>query len=189
LYIREGEIVMKTPQLIVYAVLTAVLAGVVTLVTWKMNGFPLATEAGNPLTYISFIAWATYFLFGASPKPAVHAFVSMIAGIVAAILMFVLSLAFGFVPWWAVPLGVTILVIFMMLAERVKPISNVAAIFVGTGLYFSLNAAGAFGGVYDLTNYVLVGVTELIYVAIGFIAGYITIQFAGLVTKSNKSEE
>jgi VIT1/CCC1 family predicted Fe2+/Mn2+ transporter len=47
----------------------------------------------------------------ANVKGAVRAFTSMIAGIVAGALMFVLSLAFGFTPWWAVPLAVIIMVI------------------------------------------------------------------------------
>ena len=163
---------MSFKKLIVYATLIALLAAIVTLVTWQMNGWPSA--AGQPLTYLTFIAWATYFLFGANLKGAAKAFSSIIAGIVAAVLMFVLSIEFGFVPWWAVPLAVFILVIPMMLAERVPPINNVAAIFLGTGLYFSLSAAGAFKE-FTIVQYALVGVTELLYVLVGFVAGWITI--------------
>jgi hypothetical protein len=171
---------MTNKKLIVYAVLTAVLAGIVTLVTWQMNGWPI--PIGKPLTYVSFISWAGYFLFGASPKGALKAFTSIIAGIVAAVLMFVLSIAFGFAPWWAVPLAVTIMVIPMMLCEKVKPFNNVAAVFVGTGRYFSLSAAGAFAD-FSLMTYVMVGLTELVYVLIGFVAGWLTIQFNIWVSK------
>ncbi len=163
---------MSFKKLLIYAFLVALLAGVVTLVTWQMNGWP--TQVGQPLTYITFIAWASYFLFGANVKGAAKAFSSITAGIIAAILMFVLSLAFGFVPWWAVPLAVVIMVVPMMLCERVKIVDNVAAIFLGTGIYFSLSAAGAFQG-FTLAQYALVGATELIYVLIGFIAGWVTI--------------
>lgn len=174
---------MKFSKLLIYAILTAVLAGVVTLITWQMNGWPSA--AGQPLTYVSFISWAAYFLFGANIPGAVKAFTSMIAGIIAAILMFVLSIAFGFAPWWAVPLAVVILVIPMMLCERVSICNNVAAIFLGTGLYFSLSAAGAFPD-FSIASYVTVGVTELLYVAVGFVAGWITIQFNIMVSKSGE---
>jgi len=163
-----------------YALLTAILAGVVTLITWQLNGWPSST--GQPVTYISFITWAAYFLFGANIKGASKAFCSMLAGIVAAILMFVLSIAFGFVPWWAVPLAVVILVVFMMYAEKVSIINNVAAVFMGTGIYFSLSAAGAFEG-FTVAQYILVGVTELIYVFIGFAAGWVTIQFNIMCSK------
>lgn len=168
---------MKPKALLPYSVLMGLLAGVVTLVTWVgMNGF-LVTGA-SPLTYVSFCAWAAYFLFGAAPKPALHAFASMAAGIVAAILMFVLSIAFGFVPWWAVPVAVVILVIGMMWLEKVPPVSNIAAVFLGTGLYFSLSAAGVFEGTFTLQTYLTVGLVELIYVAIGFIAGWLSVQLS-----------
>jgi hypothetical protein len=171
---------MNPKALLPYSVLTGVLAGVVTLVTWQMGGF--LVTGGTPLTYISFCAWAAYFLFGAAPKPALHAFSSIAFGIVAAILIFVVAIAFGFVPWWAVPVAVAILVVFMMWLEKVPPASNVAAVFLGTGLYFSLSAAGVFQGKFTLQNYVTVGIVELIYVAIGFIAGWLTILLAGWCT-------
>ena len=171
---------MTGKKMFLYALLTAILAGVVTLITWQMNGWPSA--AGKPLTYISFITWAAYFLFGANVKGATNAFLSIIAGIIAAILMFVLSITFGFVPWWAVPLAVVILVIVMMYAEKVKPINNVAAVFMGTGIYFSLSAAGAFS-TFSVQEYAIVGLTELIYVFIGFAAGWVTIQFNIMCSK------
>lgn len=165
---------MNTKALLPYSILMGLLAGVVTLVTWQMSGF-LVTGA-TPLTYVTFCAWAAYFLFGAAPKPALHALSSMAFGIVAAIAMFVLSIAFGFVPWWAVPLAVVILVIPMMWLEKVPPASNIAAVFLGTGLYFSLSAAGVFQGNFTVQMFLTVAIVELIYVAIGFIAGWLSIQ-------------
>ena len=171
---------MTGKKMFCYALLTAILAGIVTLITWQMNGWP--SSSGKPVTYISFISWAAYFLFGANIQGAGKAFCSMIGGIIAAVLMFVLSIAFGFAPWWAVPLAVIILVFFMMYAEKVKIINNVAAVFLGTGIYFSLSAAGAFDG-FTFAQYALVGLTELIYVFIGFTAGWITIQFNIMCSK------
>lgn len=68
----------------------------------------------------------------------------------------------------------------MMFYDRVK--LNGAGVFVGTGLFFSLNAAGALT-TFTMGDYLLVGGTELIYSAIGLLAGWLTIQFAGWVTK------
>jgi len=172
---------MSGKKMFFYALLTAILAGVVTLVTWQLNGWP--SSAGKPVTYVSFVTWAAYFLFGANVKGAVNAFCSMIAGIVAAILMFVLSLQFGFIPWWAVPLAVSILVVPMIYAEKLKLINNVAAVFMGTGIYFSLSAAGAFAGQYTIEEYVIVGLTQLLYTLIGFTAGWVTIQFNIMCSK------
>jgi len=169
---------MKPKALLPYSLLVALTAGVVTLITWQMDGF--LVHGATPLTYVTFCSWAGYFLFGAAPRPAVHAFASMAAGIVAAIIMFVLSIKFGFTPWWAVPVAVFIVVIGMMWLEKVPPVSNVAAVFLGTGLYFSLSAAGAFANQFTAKQYFLVGLTELVYIAIGFVAGWVTIQLAGL---------
>lgn len=177
---------MSMKKLTVYATLTALLAGVVTVVTWQMNGWP--TVAGQPLTYLSFVAWAAYFLFGANVQGAVKAFTSMLAGIIAAILMFALSIAFGFAPWWAVPLAVFILVIPMMFCERIPIFSNVAAVFMGTGLYFSISAAGGVAG-FTIDQYLLVGATELFYVLIGFAAGWLTIQFNIMASKEKAPEK
>ncbi|MFT9057131.1 MAG: DUF1097 domain-containing protein [Ethanoligenens sp.] len=170
-----------------YAVVTAFLAGLVTLFTWNINGF-IIKGSNTPFTYISFCAWAVYFLVGASPKAALKAFSSMIAGIIAAILMFVLSLAFGFTPWYAVPLAVVILVIPMMLMESVKPFNNVSAVFVGTGLYFSLSASGAIPS-FDFFGYTRAGLAELFYVLVGFVAGWLTIQLRAFAAGEKQAEK
>jgi|GEM_PF-1710301 hypothetical protein len=168
---------MKGSKFFLYAVLMAVLAGVVTLATWQMNGF--LVQSSTPLTYITFVGWAAYFLIGADVKSAVLAAGSAVAGIVAAIFMFVLAIAFGFAPWWAVPVGVIIVVPFMIYCEKVKPISNTSIIFMSTGLYFSLAAAGALPA-FTPATYAMAGIAELVYMIIGFIAGWLSIKIVGL---------
>jgi hypothetical protein len=175
---------MKISRSLVYALLTAILAGILTLVTWQINGF-IITGAKTPFTYISFCAWATYFFVGANPKAAFKAFYSIAAGAIAAILMFVLSVAFGFAPWWAVPLAVVILVIPMMLTDKWH--LNQAAVFIGTGLYFSISAAGGVAS-FDAKGYALAGLGELFYVLVGFIAGWFTIQFYVLCSKAGSKK-
>ena len=173
---------MKGMKMFCYAFLTAVLAGIVTLITWQMNGWP--SPVGQPVTYVSFIAWAGYFLFGANVKGAWLAFCSAFVGALGAILMFVLSIAFGFSPWWAVPLAVVIAVIPLCYMEKIKPVSNVAAIFMGTGIYFSLSAAGAFADFdFSAARYCLIGLTEMLYIFIGFVAGWLTIQINIMCSK------
>lgn len=170
---------MKGTKFFLYAILMALLAGVITLITWQMNGF-LVTSS-TPLTFITFIAWAGYFLIGANVKAALTALGSSVAGILAAILMFVLSLAFGFAPWWAVPLAVVIIVPFMMYCEKVKPVSNTAVVFLTTGVFFGLAAAGAVQ--FTPLGYALAGLAELVYIAIGFIAGWLSIQLFTFCSK------
>ena len=173
---------MTVKKQLVYALLTAILAGVITYVTQALSGWPIPACEGNGLTYICFICWACYFVCGCNVKGAINWFLSMAAGVVAGILMFVLTFTFmgamGYLL--AVSVAVVILVVFMMFYDRVK--LNGAGVFVGTGLFFSLNAAGALT-TFTLGDYLLVGGTELLYGLIGLAAGWLTIKFAGLVTK------
>ena len=167
----------------VYALLTAILAGIITYVTQAMSGWPIPACEGNGLTYICFVCWACYFVCGCNVKGAINWFLSMAVGVIFAILMFVVTFALmgcGLDYLMAVSIAVVIWVIFMMFYDRVK--LNGAGVFVGTGLFFSLNAAGALT-TFTMGDYLLVGGTELIYSAIGLLAGWLTIQFAGLVTK------
>ena len=173
---------MTVKKQLAYAFLTAILAGVITYVTQALSGWPISACEGNGLTYICFICWACYFVCGCNVKGAINWFISMAAGVVAGILMFVLTFEFvgamGYLL--AVSVAVVILVVFMMFYDRVK--LNGAGVFVGTGLFFSLNAAGALT-TFTLGDYLLVGGTELLYGLIGLAAGWLTIKFAGLVTK------
>ncbi len=174
---------MTMKKQLLYAILTAILAGVVTYVTQAMSGWPIPACAGNGLTYICFICWACYFVCGCNVKGAINWFLSMAAGVVAGILMFVLTFAFQGAMGYllAVSVAVVILVIFMMFYDRVK--LSGAGVFVGTGLFFSLNAAGALT-TFTVSDYLLVGGTELLYAAIGLVAGWLTIWFSSLVTRT-----
>jgi len=173
---------MTFKKQLVYAILTAILAGIVTYVTQAMSGWPDPACSGNALTFISFCCWACYFVCGCNVKGAVNWIYSMVGGIIAGILMFVLTFAFmgsmGYLM--GVSVAVIILVIFMMFADKLK--MNGAGVFIGTGLFFALAAAHALT-TYTVGDYCLVGITELIYAAIGLFAGYLTIMFNGWASK------
>jgi len=174
---------MNVKKQLVYAVLTAILAGVVTYVTQAMSGWPIPASAGNALTFISFGCWACYFVCGCNVRGAINWVASMVGGIISAILMFVLTFAFigsmGYLL--AVSVAVTIIVIFMMFADRIK--LNGAGVFIGTAFYFALSACGALT-TFTFSDYALAGVAELIYAVIGLAAGWLTIQFSILATKT-----
>ena len=178
---------MTVKKQFIYAILTAILAGVVTYVTQAMGGWPVKScmDAGTQLTYLSFGTWACYFVCGCNPKGAANWFLSMAFGIVCAIFMFVLT--FLFMPAMGYLIGVSvavvILVIVMMFTDRMK--LNSAGVFIGTAFYFALNASGALT-TFTAGDYIMAGVAELIYTFIGLLAGYITIWFAGLVTKNSE---
>ncbi|MBQ0059601.1 MAG: DUF1097 family protein [Lachnospiraceae bacterium] len=173
---------MKLKQQVVYALLTAILAGVVTYVTEAMSGAPVANCAGNGLTYISFCTWACYFVCGLSIKGAANWLYSMVVGEICAILMFVLTVAFlpsmGFLV--GVSVAVIIIVFFMMFYDKL--IINGAALFIGTGLFFSVAAAGGCPN-FAMGEYMQIAIAEIIYTVIGLAAGWVTIWFAGLASK------
>lgn len=176
---------MKFGKLFFYAVVIGVLAGIVDLITNILQGAGIvATDAS--LTFVSFIFWAAYFLFGANPKAAGKAYLGVIAGIVCAIIIFALvgplaglGLSISII---AIPLAVTIGVLLMCLCEALPPFSNVAAVFLGAGTFFGIFGTPALG----VKGYLLAGVGELIYVAIGFIAGWLTVQIRVAIENSEK---
>ncbi len=179
---------MKMGKMLLYAVAIALLAAVVTLITDVLQGAGIITTAGS-LTFITFISWASYFVFGANLKGAWSAFLGIIVGIVAAILMFVLVTQFAGqgmnVGIVAIPLAVFILVIFMLLCEKVPYFNNVAAIFLGTGMFFGLMGTPEIGA----KGYTLVFLGELLYVAIGFAAGWLTVAIRVAFEKSGSSAD
>ncbi len=175
---------MKFKTQAVYAVLTAILAGVVTLVTQAMGGWPNPTcmANGNALTFISFATWACYFLAGCTVKGALNWIWSMFGGAIAAMFMFILTFKFmGGMGYLAgVSVAVIIVVWFMMFPEKLK--MNAAAVFIGTAMFFALHAAGA--GIDGSAGvYVNVIISEMIYTAIGLAAGWLTIFFNVWCTK------
>ena len=178
---------MKFKQQAVYALLTAILAGVVTYVTQKMGGWPnpVCMENGNALTYISFATWACYFVAGCNLKGAGNWLWSMFGGAICAALMFILTFAFmGAMGYFiGVSVAVIIIVWFMMFPEKVK--MNGAAVFIGTALFFAIHSSGA-GIDGSIGVYCNVILTEMIYTVIGLAAGFLTIWFAGITAPLGK---
>lgn len=174
---------MKTEKLFIYAICIAALAGFVDLSTNLLQGFGIITTEAS-LTFITFISWAAYFLLGANLKGAFSGILGIIVGISAAILMFLLVGVFATngldVATVAIPLAVFVLVIIMLLFEKVPYFNNVAAIFLGTGMFFGLMGIPAVAA----EGYLMVAVGELLYASIGFAAGWFTIAIRIAVEKS-----
>ena len=179
---------MKFKQQAVYALLTAILAGVVTYVTQAMAGWPNPTcmENGNALTYISFATWACYFVAGANLKGGLNWLWSMFGGAICAALMFILTFAFMGAMGYLVAVSVAVIIIvwFMMFPEKVK--MNGAGVFIGTALFFAMHASapGYIDG--SMARYCNIILSEFVYTIIGLAAGWLTIWFAGATSKLSK---
>jgi len=163
-------------KLILYSLATAVLAGVVTLITDLLQNLGFISNSTG-LTFVAFACWATYFLYGGTIQAAVQGWTSMIAGIICAIIIYVLTGVFAELGWdvayIALPVAVIVGVFLMCMGEKVPYVNNVAAIFVGAALYFAIMGTSA-----AETGYVMVAVGELVYGALGLAAGYITVVFS-----------
>ncbi len=165
---------MKLGKLFFYAVVIGIFAGVIDWITNLLQGAGIVTS-GASMTFVTFIFWASYFLFGADPKAAGKAFLGIFAGIICAVVIYVLVgplAAQGLsVPHLALPIAVFIGVILMLMCEALPPFSNVAAVFLGAGTFFGVFGTPAIGE----TGYLMAGLGELIYCAIGFVSGWITV--------------
>ena len=180
---------MKFGRLFLYVVCLSLLAGIVTLITNLLQGAGIVAT-GASLTFITFICWASYFLFGATIKGGVSAVCGFIVGIAGAILIFELIGVFAGwgmdVSFLAIPAAVFIVVLIMALFEKVPYFNNIPAIFLGTGMFF-----GLMGGIPALAEkgYLVVAAGELLYAALGFAAGWLSVIIRGAFEKSGNTQQ
>lgn len=167
---------MKPKNMFIYAFLTGILNFMVTMITWSTHGFIVNTSI--PLTFVTFMGYAAFFLFGATPKAAAQGYASMILGIISAASMMALSTVIsGAGPTVAVAVAIGIVVFFMCYIEKIPFANKVAGAFFGATIFFAFFAAGAFPTFPpSLIDYIKVGITEMYYVIIGLFAGWVTLQ-------------
>ncbi len=124
--------------------------------------------------WISFQAWAMYFLGGCTVKGGVRAFIGYVIGMAASIVILFCGGQLGALGFWAVPLVLLISVPVILYLDIAPELINfVPAVFVGAGVFFGVmtyvpNASFAT---------TLIG--EGIYCVIGLVFGFITITFRG----------
>lgn len=125
--------------------------------------------------WVSFQAWAMYFLAGCTPKGGIRTLIGYLIGMVASILIISGGGAVsGVLGFWAVPLVLLVLVPIILYLDIAPEMFNfVPAVFVGAGAYFGFMTyvpGAAFGGAL---------VTETLYCVIGLVFGFCTITFRG----------
>jgi hypothetical protein len=132
---------------------------------------PVMQPSGNVgFSWISFQAWATYFLAGADVKGGIKTFLAYAVGIAGSIAIMLLggvlapSLAF-----WAVPVAVGVIAFSVIFLEKVEWLSLIPALFIGAGAFF------AFMSYVPGATFTNAAITEMAYCTIGLIFGYITV--------------
>lgn len=130
------------------------------------------------LSWISFQAWAMYFLAGGTLKGGGKVMLGYLGGALASVAIMELA---GLCKGWglgdaAVPVAVFVVVIPVISAERVPGFSFVPAWFVGAGVYFAL--IGLFPGIAGLAKwdkYLQAGLYLIVSCAIGQVYGIVTV--------------
>ncbi len=166
---------MKFSKFIVIPIIIACLAAIVQVIDqlFQSAGSCDFFIAGSGFGWLTFQAWALYFLAGCNIKGGIQVLIGYIAGIIGsiAIIAFAGFLGSNGVPaFWATPLSLLILVIPVICLERVQVM--IPALFVGAGAYFAIMTFQPAGAA---TTFVNAAGTELIYCLVGLIFGWITV--------------
>lgn len=133
---------------------------------------PLVAGGG----WISFQAWAVYFMAGGTPKGGIRAFIGYVLGMAASIaILWCGGQLGGFgLGFWSVPLVLLVLVPIVLYLDQAPELFNlVPAVFVGAGVFFGVMTyvPGA-----TFTNTFL---GEGAYCILGLIFGWGTVTFRG----------
>jgi len=170
---------MDFKKFVVIPVFIAILAAAFIVLDQVISPFmPIADNKG--FGWVTFQAWALYFLAGGTVKGGARTFFGYVIGIISAILIINLAGALGSTGFWAVPLAVLVMVIPMCSMERANAyIDFVPAIFVSSAVIF------AFGQIYgDKTTMTSSAITILVYCAIAMILGWVTVSLRVAYEKS-----
>ena len=169
---------MDFKKFIVIPVYIAVLAAAFIVLDQKISPYmPIADNKG--FGWITFQAWAMYFMAGCTVKGGARTFLGYALGVLSAILIIELAGFAGSTGFWAVPIAVLVMVIPMCSMERAHSLIDfVPAIFVSSAVYF------AFTQIYPAsTTRTSMAITILAYCAIGMILGYVTIRIRAAYEK------
>jgi hypothetical protein len=137
---------------------------------------PIADNHG--FGWVTFQAWAMYFMAGCTIKGGMRTFLGYVMGITAAILIIKLAGILGSTGFWAVPLAVFVVVIPMCSMEKAHSlIDHVPALFVSSAVFF------AFTQLYPAATFTNDALIILLYCVIGMIYGVVTVELRGLYEK------
>jgi hypothetical protein len=137
---------------------------------------PIAANKG--FGWVTFQAWAMYFLAGCTLKGGARTFLGYVMGIISAILIIKLAGILGSAGFWAVPLAVFVMVIPMVAMERAHSLIDfVPALFVSSAVFF------AFMNYIPNATMGSSAMVILLYCAIGMIYGIVTVELRGMYEK------
>ncbi|MCP2041490.1 hypothetical protein L1281_002090 [Neisseria sp. HSC-16F19] len=136
---------------------------------------PVLPPAGNlGFAWVSFLAWATYFMVGCTVADGIRAWVAFIIGIVASIAIMEMAGAWAALGFWAAPLAILIIATVLFLLELAPKLFNlIPAIYVSAAAFFACMSyvpGASYGNIF---------LTEMVYLTLGLLFGWMTIAFRG----------
>jgi hypothetical protein len=159
---------MKKLSFAVGSAYTALLAFLIVCIDNLIKGcMPVGADRG--FTYIAFVAWAVYFFSGCTGKGGIRAAIGYVVGIAFSVGIILLGGLFAALGFFAVPLGVFLVVFVVLYLEKVPWIDLIPAMFVASGCYFGIMTyvpEATFG---------TAACVEIVYGFIGLLFGWITI--------------
>lgn len=138
---------------------------------------------GPTFGWLSFQAWAAYFIAGCTVKGGVKAFAAYIVGMVASIAIIAFGGQLGSLGFWAFPVAILILVVPTICTEKVDLLNQTPIVFVGAGAFFAI--MNYVPGATFTTTFIC----ETVFCLIGLILGYLTITIRGAYDKKYNSAE
>jgi len=160
---------MKKISFAAGAAYTALLAFIIVCIDQSIKSFmPIGSVKG--FTYIAFVAWAVYFFSGCTGKGGIRAAIGYIVGVTFSIGIILIAGLFAATGFFAVPIGVFIVVFIVLYLEKVPWVDLIPAMFVASGCFFGIMTyvpEATFG---------TAALVEIIYGFIGLLFGWITIE-------------
>ena len=167
---------MKNLSFFVGSTYTALLAFIIVCVDQLIKQYmPIGAESG--FTYIAFVAWAVYFFSGCTLNGGIRAAIGYVVGISFSIVIVLLAGVFSFTGFFAVPIGVLIVVIPVLYLEKVPWIDLIPAMFVASGCFFGIMTY------VPEASFCTAACVEIIYGFIGLLFGWLTITGKGYLAK------
>ncbi|MGL4593920.1 MAG: DUF1097 domain-containing protein [Thermoguttaceae bacterium] len=173
---------MRFPGVFLFALVIGVMAAVLCIIDSHLAS--QVGPAGNKgFTWISFIAWAVYFLAGGNIIGGIKATIGYVLGIVASIGIILLA---GVLPAYLpasmgpyiVPLAVFIVAPVLICTENIPLMNFIPAMFIASGTYFGIMTYVPNADFYSAFQ------VEMVYALLGFAFGWLSLIFRAPIQKA-----
>ena len=136
------------------------------------------------LMWVSFQAWAMYFLAGCTVKMGLKTLAGYLGGIVASAAIFELGDCLaggaGLGGYWGYAVAALIVVVVVISMEKVPGLDFIPSWFIGAGVFFGFMGLKGYaqnGDDHNLAVYTNIAAPELVACAVGLAYGWVTVTF------------